>query len=562
MAKEIVNVVLRVGVEEKLGPFYGQVARIAAQAQTAIDRFEALGSRMVAAARQTDAFESGLKRVGATIGAVFAVQRIHEFEKALVNTMSRFEQLQLGIAGAISGTGGASFVKAQEISDLRIKNLMEAAAKQVGTNEDYWSTFQRVLAPVRVAGGTSAVAEELTRKLVPVAMTMEGREGLGLLGYQITEVLQRGLTPRLAPMLQRIIREGGGAHAFEKFNVSTPTEKIAMLIKAADAFKDMVKAGERTYETQASTLESNILLLKRAGGQPFFDQLKRSLADTNAWIERNRPQLEGIAKGFGQSIADAFRIVGQTMRFAVEHKEALLAVGGAITAARIATAMQGGGGLRGLPVLGALFGNLGAGIGNAALSMQLASGFGATALAAVRMAGALTGAAAAIGGLTYAAYKFGEWIAQQRLNAQERFDTERAEQFRRNAAREAMERRLGGTSTIAALEDVRAHGAKSRFLSDLRLGFAQGAFSDTAQTAENHRKFAPLLGDAIVKKLLTEPKEKKMHGAGELNMNVQIKMDVRDVRDPDRIATMTSEKLAQLLRAPLQSKRALAVGGF
>src|SRR4051812_24349267 len=99
----LLNVVTRYTFQSNVPQFTQQIIQLANQANAAVGRLQMATQTLQSATRHIGAFESAATRVTAALGAVFAVHKVMDWNRELVRSMGYWEQLRLGIAGAISG---------------------------------------------------------------------------------------------------------------------------------------------------------------------------------------------------------------------------------------------------------------------------------------------------------------------------------------------------------------------------------------------------------------------------------------------------------------------------
>jgi hypothetical protein len=533
--------------------FADQMAKIVASANAAAKQTEAAGhaakkaaDEMKGAAEHAKGLGSAFQNMVVMAASFFAVERVKEWTHSLIEASSKFEQLKLSIAGSISGTGGASFAASQVIAEKRIEELMKAAKVQVGTNEDYFSVAKQLMAPGRAAHATSEEIVNLTTKLVPVILTTEGKEGVAQIGRQVSEVLTRGISPNLAPAIGRIIREAG--MTFEQFNKIKTQDRIPALTRLLGGFSGMIKAGETSWEAASSTLESNLALLGRTAGESVFEFWKSTVNELNESMERNKGTIDSIALTAGAIAKGGFSLMVDSLKWVVENGEAITGVMSVIASAGAAYA-----GFSALSGIITLVGEFAAVLAVAGAPMIALAAAAAAAVVAigliVKELAKMAGDDARIGRIaaeqkakaakfTEGAYAIG---AKGHLGAGiDRYEVATDDFFKKNGAGQYADTLYKVAKEVGSQKVADQYWGKYHTASD------PGLIAERAK----------------LKKMLDNPAEARMHQSKAAEVNVKITMDVRDVRDPDRLASITAKKLAEFVKAPTQGRRALPVGGF
>ncbi len=161
---------------------------------------------------------------------------------------------------------------------------------------------------------------------------------------EITEGITGVATKRMRFIKQLVATVGMD---LEKFNhlAGGDNERLQVIQKAlnSQAMKDASKKFGASFAGVASTLEDNISLGLGKVGLPLFEAVTAEIGKWNDYIGANINTITNMGDKLGTSIAAGFKVARDVVSYIIEHRTALLAVGGGLLAARM-----GGGGMFGV----------------------------------------------------------------------------------------------------------------------------------------------------------------------------------------------------------------------
>ncbi|HYD02623.1 MAG TPA: hypothetical protein VEB22_15455 [Phycisphaerales bacterium] len=347
--------------------------------------------------RQVQGLAGGVERMGARIknamNLAFGVVALQQFAStakrvadSLLGIHTASQEAQTGIAGIFAAMNKSTVADEMGMAVEVIAQLRGDAAKGAGELQDYADAYQRLLAPVKAAGGALEDVRELTRLGLGAGFALRGQEGLKVAAIDILQGLQGGLSPAESQVLAPLLSVIGSS--LDELNKAKPEEKLALIKRALTAMQPAVEATGKTWNAQVATLRDGVKLLVQQVTAPLFDRWSQQLEAVNTWMAANSGQMQAMVDRLGPRLVEIWdALVRNAERFA----EATAAGAAAATAAK----------------MGSMAGGLSGGL-------RLAGG-GGVALGSIATAGAaLAAVGAAAAAMTYALEQHPEMLGELR----------------------------------------------------------------------------------------------------------------------------------------------------
>lgn len=257
--------------------------------------------------------------------------------RGLISIHTEAQNAEMGIASLVSAMGGLGMDDALLHAREQLQGLREDAAKGAGDLHHYANAYQLILAPALGAGATLEGVRELTRQTLQAGFAMRGQEGLHLAPMDVVQALTGGVSDRATPIVTALLRTMDMSP--EEFNTLGTAQRMEALQKAFSSMDEAADAMGRTWDANMATLRDNVRSLIMDLTRPLFDVWSEQLARANEWLERNRDTLRDMAENLGPKLAAAWE--GLT-----EHAGSLATTGamGAVGAVGLRGMMAGMGG--------------------------------------------------------------------------------------------------------------------------------------------------------------------------------------------------------------------------
>ncbi len=252
------------------------------------------------------------------IGSVRAVAGAFQaLTKDLIDTISKFRNVQIGIAGTLSAFElVGDFAEGQRVASDLFGLMEKLAAPLPGSVDDFLSVFQRSLPKAieafRVKGkGSLAEIADFTSRFAAVAIAnnvsaaqaaadlprlLGGHAGAHVIAYR----KMSGLFSKAASGL------GLMASNAKEFNKLNPGQRLAVLQKVIKLSSGTIEAFSHTTDAAEGTLESVVASLKRVMGQPVYDAYMRSISAVTRILRENEPLVKSIANVLGTTLSKGF----------------------------------------------------------------------------------------------------------------------------------------------------------------------------------------------------------------------------------------------------------------
>lgn len=323
----------------------GNIMRIA-QAQKALGKASANSKRMLqgmgaAQAKATQRIAAGEKATTRATGATRKASRAQRQFRSEINNVrysfigmtaaalgffaametrkiikisDAFEQTRVSVAGTLQALGfSKDFEAAMNISAAAMEKIRIQAALLPGEANEYVEVFQLGLAGMRGAlkgslqdivnfsGHYTALAKSMNvdapqagRDLALMLAPERGRAG--------------AMVKTFRQMLSTMKELPGHANLTAKaFNDMSQQARGDLMLKTLEKRKDQIEAAKQTWDAHAGAMKSNIDLIRRIGGAPLFEGMKKALeAMNNRLIDMNTGELKDTMKviiGIGEGIS-------------------------------------------------------------------------------------------------------------------------------------------------------------------------------------------------------------------------------------------------------------------
>jgi hypothetical protein len=524
---------------------------------------------------------STFDRVAKAMAAAFAVHRILDFSARIVKLQAQFEEMRIGLATMLTGFGAPGFDRsakgfkdAMSVSSTLMRQVLIDAARLPGTAEELMQVTRSAM-PGGIAAGKAIMGPdsvyEMGKRLTSAAHLLQIPGGANTVAREFQAMMEGRAIGRndLFARIRGMMNDGKGIGAKEFNALSEP----GRWKQVDDALKKLIDpalpAYAKTWDAIGHTTANWAQQLARVATSNMFETLKTSLMGLNDWIQKNQSSIEGLLKEMGSSLGAGLGSLFDSMRgafeFIVANRSAIMPV------------LQG---MAALVLGGKMMGNFGkAGVGNAlggaglGFGINMATG-GSADLQGLMMgvAGGLVQFGGALGTASAAAVAFGaamNMIDRQRKNG---FDQQVERARLASAAPDVMtgyiesanyaiikqiiqenklapgmhldEGRFQAYLTSAGLDIKTLRGQHLGDVFDtvvarMRTDLDTGAFSPTGITDEQK----------LLQKLYDKPVPRKP----DINLTVNIKQDISQAEDPDRLLVRTKQAIEDGLLRPIES---------
>jgi hypothetical protein len=277
-----------------------------------------------------------------------AVGMIKELTGHIIELSAKTETTRIAIAGLFTASGfkGADdFNTSLLMSQSIMQKMIADAAKLPGTMEDLQEIFQGGIAGGSKAGKSIMDIEQLSSKMMAVGKAFE--MPAQMIRQEFSEMLE-GRARKQTPLFAKLSQFMGDDMTAQKFNAMAAPEKWEKIEAALEKFNPMIKAYGDTWDAVSSTTESYANQLLRIGSSGVFEFMKQKLAEINEWYEKNKDQVDAIAKKLGDELAvklkQGFEAVKEVVSFIIAHREAIVNIAEAFAVLKGFQILGAGGG--------------------------------------------------------------------------------------------------------------------------------------------------------------------------------------------------------------------------
>jgi hypothetical protein len=262
--------------------------------------------------RDAERFEAAAKRAGASVGiwarrfgmlgVAAAGWAVHQTIKDLGN----LEQSIQGVAGAFMLNEAVDdFESGMRRAESVVERFRRMAVASPADYEAFLSIYQTALPSMLRANVGDDKMERMTQMLVGLRGIMPGR------GYeevaQSASMVLSGAAGQDSAVWRTLQRQlGGDVQAWNKLARERPEEAFERMLKVLNSLEPSLKAAENSMAGLLSTLGGVRKEVFQIGGAALFDEIKDDLKETVSWVDKNREQIENLARGIGRSLVDAY----------------------------------------------------------------------------------------------------------------------------------------------------------------------------------------------------------------------------------------------------------------
>lgn len=230
---------------------------------------------------------------GAAAGAAFGLHMSLELEKTQISLASIF--------GAQGLTRNMD--EGMGLAGDMMKKIRKDAADLPGTTEDLVRFFRLGATPGLQAGMNVKDLEALSAKAMAAAASNGMDMHTGAREFSMLLQGRAGAHNVLGLMLPGTPLSGAAA---QKFNKSSPEERVKFLTAEFDKFGPSIKTFGTSFDAMWSGAVDNAKLFLGNLSGPVFNKLKQVLSEANSWWDQNKTTALGFADDLGQWFGFAF----------------------------------------------------------------------------------------------------------------------------------------------------------------------------------------------------------------------------------------------------------------
>ncbi len=531
---------------------------------------------------------SSFNRLEAAIAGAFTAHKVIGFAKNILDLQSKNEQFRISLATMLTGfdapgftKGAASFQDAMASSAELMKQIRKDAAELPGTAEDMMLIMQQAMpAGIRTghavlgAHSTQSVARMLmvASQSIPGGATTVSREFAAMMeGRAIT---RNDLFARIRSQMD----EGKGMNA-KQFNALSEKQRWDEVEKVlAKIYGPSLGTYAKTWETVKETTVNWVQQLARVATSPLFESLKNKLQGLNDWIAKDQSSAESMLATFGASLntkgLEVFDSMKSAFSFLVEHRGAIIPVLEAAAVLMVGGKLQSGFGKKSI---------------SGALEMAMLGGTlntitGGDAVTGIEMglAGAMLNLGGVVGGLaaTFLGLQAATNVFSSELDKIHKSNIDRHTEAQRIMPLfKQFETSQGGMST-------EMYEVGKQIIQENRLALPMGQGLDSAKFGKYyvgtdlnqkddsfHSAYTFL--NAVAQRMFMENFATPMRASAaeeasnrlyeranarpetpkgrDVNVTVNIRQDISQAEDPDRILVRTKQAIEDALIRPIES---------
>lgn len=516
-------------------------------------------------------------RLAATVAGAFAVHRILDFGERLVKLQSEAERFTLTFATMLTGYGAPGFTKgaqdfqnAMAVSKELMMQIRLEASKLPGTAEEMME-IMRAAMPGAIQSGKSIMGQdsafEMSKRLMAAANLLQIPGGSTTVAREFQAMMEGRAQTRndLFARIRSLMNDGKGISSKE-FNALSESGRWEQVSKALQRLVDpALPTYANTWKAISTTTLNWAQQLARVATDNPYHVLLDSLKSLNDWTQKNQSSIESFAKSIGDKLGGAlkstFGFMKDTFDFIVKNKDT------------ITTVLEAAGAL----LLGSRIGKAGP-IGAAGMGMGInlltggsmdAQGYG------MALAGAASNLTGALGTAAKAALAFG--AAMNLLDQERRDDINRDTETARLTnimqhsrigpegftvpesdvaiLKQIIQENKLNTGYLGSIDNAKlnAYLDQNAAFDNPKLRFDLGdAFDYAARRMRDMVPFGPNEPTAE-QKLLQKLYDKPVPRKPDVNVQVNIKQDISQAEDPDRILIRTKQAIEDALIRPIES---------
>lgn len=296
-------------------------------------------------------------RLMAGLGALASAVGIKKLTSSIIDFHTSVQNAEIGVGSLLSSLGGMKIADAMKVARDQVRGLRDDAAMGAGELDDYVKGFQTILGPAGQAGASLPQIRELNKMAIAASSAMMRPLTEG--ARDIVQAMNRGVDDKVTPIAIAAIRAIGMTEA--EFKKLSRPQRLDALMKGFATFKDAAELAGKSWEARIATLKDRLKEFARSATKDLFDSWNTALANTNAWLEKNRVLINHIA---GQASKAGLAMQNRALDNAGNAATVGATVAGGAMAARggmgLAAMLGIGGG--GASIIGAILGIVVAGI--------------------------------------------------------------------------------------------------------------------------------------------------------------------------------------------------------
>lgn len=266
--------------------------------------------------------------------------------EAPLNFNAEMEKSRIIIAGVANATstwtGGMSSALSE--ADIMMKGFREDAKASVATTADFVGVAKSLTPALLPAGKTMADVRDITREAVTAstALGIEAAQFSSQLGFIVSGMAGKENVTFVKLFAEEFGRAAKAGKSFtEEFNKKPIEERIEMARAAMARFTPAAKLMENSWSGVVSTMTDTFEITLGDVVQPLFEAIKEELKGWLAWIEKNKAAIQEFVTSAGERLRAVFYDVRDAIKWIVDHKDSIIAIGIGLVGLKGASAAGG-----------------------------------------------------------------------------------------------------------------------------------------------------------------------------------------------------------------------------
>lgn len=246
-------------------------------------------------------FEGAVERVGgmvAGIGKVGLAAAVGAATYGVVGLNQELETTQVSLAAVLNANGiGGGMAGAMQQAAGWVKEMKKDAKDLPGEFSDLLGIVQSGASAAFNAGLDVKGFERLASQGMAAAKAMS--VPIDQAGRELAQLLEGRAGAH------NVFGTRLGIHA-DDFKGKTPEERVQLITTALGKFQPAIEVFGNTMDAQSSTLVDNVKTFIGTATGPLFGKVKGTLAEVNAWFDKNQATVELYAFKVGYALEQAF----------------------------------------------------------------------------------------------------------------------------------------------------------------------------------------------------------------------------------------------------------------